>query len=400
MQKKIRKWLLEEGLKVSEVVDQRTRFKWVTSGAEYQGIHVLQWKREKDSISVMARIKIPDLYLERMKSMKWRQRNKFFEYLSTFLISKEIYRHWIKSGADVVGIQIWKDIYYDGIKKESFFTLIRQIHFASTFILFSLDINFGLTKLTYTTSNPELLIAARKAIKEKKVLVILQDVEDGEITRIGYYVDDELNPLDDKKAKWIERDEIELSDIEEEKAIAKTPLIGADLELTVELPKIGKTTERIFLIHLIPQNLRFRNIFRETKEHKLTSFVIQLEAFITKGTTSNWKEIIRCDCSHGFVHYDLYYSNGKKEKIKVLEIANLESGITYALDDLKKNLSRWLIDLGYTELNNKLPNWTNLSRDLEDAKRFLLDLIKSPEKASKIQSIFLYKALEGEIQQL
>ncbi|MEZ4908585.1 MAG: hypothetical protein R2771_13315 [Saprospiraceae bacterium] len=61
--------------------------------------------------------------------------------------------------------------------------------------------------------------------------------------------------------------------------------------------------------------------------------VIQYETLIDE----TWRGIVRYDCAHGFLHRDVIYPNGTKEK-QVLVFDNLEVALIYAEQDFK---DRW-----------------------------------------------------------
>jgi len=136
--------------------------------------------------------------------------------------------------------------------------------------------------------------------------------------------------------------------------------------------------EKSFLVYLATDHLRFRNIFR-TINGGIISFVVQLEI---EAQPATWKAVVRNDCEHGFCHRDLIYSDGHKEKIKM--VADKESAVVVGIDDLKENFKDHLQKLGYQGFLRKLPNYIEIERDLEQAKQFLLRLIRHPEKIDEI----------------
>uniref|UniRef100_UPI0040562901 DUF7718 family protein n=1 Tax=Candidatus Electrothrix sp. TaxID=2170559 RepID=UPI0040562901 len=52
---------------------------------------------------------------------------------------------------------------------------------------------------------------------------------------------------------------------------------------------------------------------------------------------SQWFAVVRYDCSHGFLHRDVMFPGGKKEK-HPLDIPDLKTGLLYAEQDIK---DRW-----------------------------------------------------------
>lgn len=82
----------------------------------------------------------------------------------------------------------------------------------------------------------------------------------------------------------------------------------------------------------IDENDRLR-IRIGTEKGKVVNIMVQYEANIT-GT---WREIVRYDCAHGFLHRDVISPKGKTEK-QALSIANLNDALQYAEQDIK---DRW-----------------------------------------------------------
>ena len=71
----------------------------------------------------------------------------------------------------------------------------------------------------------------------------------------------------------------------------------------------------------------------KTDRGKVVDLVVQYETKFG----DDWKAVVRYDCAHGFFHRDLIFPDGEKEK-KALAIADLESGLRYAEQDIK---DRW-----------------------------------------------------------
>lgn len=61
--------------------------------------------------------------------------------------------------------------------------------------------------------------------------------------------------------------------------------------------------------------------------------VVQYESFIN----NKWTPIVRYDCAHGFLHRDVLYPDGQKEK-QAINITNLGDALNYAEQDIK---DRW-----------------------------------------------------------
>jgi hypothetical protein len=71
----------------------------------------------------------------------------------------------------------------------------------------------------------------------------------------------------------------------------------------------------------------------ETERGKVLDMVVQYEAKFEE----EWHPIVRYDCSHGFLHRDVMFPGGRREK-HPLDIPDLNSALLYAEQDIK---DRW-----------------------------------------------------------
>lgn len=90
-------------------------------------------------------------------------------------------------------------------------------------------------------------------------------------------------------------------------------------------------SNKSFIIDLTTED-RIRLRFT-TKEGKVRNFVVQYEIFLK----DEWREILRYDTTHGFLHMDVCHFKKKSDKIK-LDITDLNQALTYAIQDIK---ARW-----------------------------------------------------------
>jgi len=71
--------------------------------------------------------------------------------------------------------------------------------------------------------------------------------------------------------------------------------------------------------------------YHETVRSKVVKFMVQLEVKY-KG---RWKEVVRYDCAHGYVHRDSFTLRGKHMKDELY--LSFEDGLTLADDDIDDN---------------------------------------------------------------
>ncbi len=84
--------------------------------------------------------------------------------------------------------------------------------------------------------------------------------------------------------------------------------------------------------YVIPlgENARKRH-YHKTVKGNVIAFAVQLEVFVN----GEWREVIRYDSAHDFVHIDKYYLDGRKIK-KELNL-ELNEALTLADEDIKVN---------------------------------------------------------------
>jgi hypothetical protein len=88
-------------------------------------------------------------------------------------------------------------------------------------------------------------------------------------------------------------------------------------------------TEKQYLI-LLDVDARKRHRHR-VLNGKIVAFMVQLEILVE----GQWREVLRYDCEHDFVHKDFYNFQGQKRKVSIqLDYAE---ALTYADDDIDEN---------------------------------------------------------------
>jgi len=87
--------------------------------------------------------------------------------------------------------------------------------------------------------------------------------------------------------------------------------------------------EKEYLI-LIDSDARKRH-YHAIEGGKIVRFMVQLEILVDTA----WKEVVRYDCAHDYVHKDCYNIKGRSRKIRL----NLEyeNALTLADDDINDN---------------------------------------------------------------
>jgi hypothetical protein len=90
-----------------------------------------------------------------------------------------------------------------------------------------------------------------------------------------------------------------------------------------------KMSERSYLI-LLDADARKRH-HHVVSGGRIVTFMVQLEVRV-KGV---WKEVLRYDCEHDFVHKDCYNLQGQRRKTRIR--LDYEEAVTYADEDIDEN---------------------------------------------------------------
>ena len=83
-------------------------------------------------------------------------------------------------------------------------------------------------------------------------------------------------------------------------------------------------------------------MYVKTEKGIVVDLVIQLEQW----RRNQWIAVARYDCAHEQLHIDILHRDGTKEK-RFLGENNLNQATTKAIEDLKKNWTKYLRRIGY-----------------------------------------------------
>jgi hypothetical protein len=246
----------------------------------------------------------------------------------------------------------------------------------------------------YVVTGPGLVRVYQESLdKQKDIGLVLEHDGKGRIKRIGYRLKDKERAEFPKETNWFEKGEVEIlvNPIELEKGTGE---IGYELDVDIAFspPKRLDEKGRELLLYFPNGGTRFRNIIRFNK-NKILEFVVQLEINVKRSEVEEWRPAVRYDCAHGYIHKDLIYANGKREKVRV-ETQVLKDAITFVINDMKSNLEYWFKSLGYNKMSMTVFSWSTLDVDLEDAEKFLLSLIENPERIPQTSSVHRIVGIE------
>ena len=77
-----------------------------------------------------------------------------------------------------------------------------------------------------------------------------------------------------------------------------------------------------------------------THKGKVVSFVVQLEYNNGQG----WRQVVRFDNAHGFVHRDRYFANGPAEKHYFIAEQDLGKALDRANAEINEQWETWLAE--------------------------------------------------------
>jgi hypothetical protein len=244
----------------------------------------------------------------------------------------------------------------------------------------------------FSLKGPGLKKAVQDAVKNGNDIETVFDWDSsGTILRVGYREFKKGQPREKRgKIIWFKPGDIEVI---YKNHLVSRPVETVELEVEYTSPKNEIKEERESLIILQAEKtkkIRFRNIFRMTK-NTIKSFVVQLEVLISKENESEkWNAVIRFDCAHNYAHLDLIKINGDKLPKIPIQSTTLKEAIENAVEEMKKNYKKWFLELGYGSNYSTFFDELNLEDELETAKKYLLYLIEKPEVIQDISSRFLH----------
>ncbi|MFC2034217.1 hypothetical protein ACFLTT_02295 [Chloroflexota bacterium] len=236
----------------------------------------------------------------------------------------------------------------------------------------------------YDIKGPGLVKAIQAAVSAKKDIALVYDYDNtGYPLRVGYYFKEKgEQDLGNLEITWFTADEIQINAVKTAERDFKSAFL--DLEFTHP-----RRNERHFLLFLtLDKNTRIilRNLFRLDKK-SVAGFVMQIEIRIVEGSEEIWEPIIRYDQAHGFLHRDMINYDGHKTKHE-LGTQDVKEAITFAIEEIRRNLNQWLSQLGYKPIPDEVLAQPQFKKEMEKAKSKLLELYYNPDKLDGMQSTF------------
>ena len=79
-------------------------------------------------------------------------------------------------------------------------------------------------------------------------------------------------------------------------------------------------------------------VYFSTERGVIVRFVVKLE-YEKEGV---WREILRYDCFHGFVHKDLLSMSGEKKRVVKYQLLDPPAGLNSAIADCDENFTAYI----------------------------------------------------------
>ena len=124
IQAKIQNWFIEEGYKVSKVDNPKTYFTITAEHSTGMHIGVSQGLDSKDRLTIEGGVQVPD---DQFRQMPEKERLDFLWELRYDLITNDLIFAMLPNGQLPNKIVVLKNIWYDGLTKNSFMNAAQKV---------------------------------------------------------------------------------------------------------------------------------------------------------------------------------------------------------------------------------------------------------------------------------
>lgn len=152
--KKIQKWLLDEGFKISTLDDKNAFFNYLVEDKRSRTVNIYQNKNRMDRITIATRVVLTIEQKEALIKLGSKKMTRLFWEIRLGLIKMNV-------GFDSIneilneGIKFTTNIYYDGLTKDSFMIRMFDVRKALLYFRWMFDREFGEIE---PTSDPSFII--------------------------------------------------------------------------------------------------------------------------------------------------------------------------------------------------------------------------------------------------
>jgi len=143
--KKVREWLVEEGVYKDKVADGAADYHFV---AEFppnsrQFIDVIFPKNRDDMVIVAAGIKLSDEHYRSLMALSKERRDDILWEIRFKLLFLETGFQILPNASDPQVFQFTRELYFDGLNKNLFMDSLKQVHRCMLFIVWTMQRLFG-----------------------------------------------------------------------------------------------------------------------------------------------------------------------------------------------------------------------------------------------------------------
>lgn len=142
---KIRRWLSQEGLLEEALQDEDLQFHFAAVYPKGSGRHVsiLQPKDREDMIVVFSRIRLADAHRKALAQMPPPERERFLWRMRYDLLFQKSSFEMEPGGPELQSIHFTREIYYDGLSKNSLMEAIRENFKCELYVIWRFQEAFG-----------------------------------------------------------------------------------------------------------------------------------------------------------------------------------------------------------------------------------------------------------------
>lgn len=143
--RKVREWLVEEGIYKDKAIDEDTTYHFVVENPPRSGrlTHLVQPKAREDLLLIASAIDLSQEHYEALKAMPKPKREEILWDIRFQLLFRESEFQMVPSAEELKTIQFTRPIYFDGLTKDRLMGCLREDFKANLFIIWKMKQLFG-----------------------------------------------------------------------------------------------------------------------------------------------------------------------------------------------------------------------------------------------------------------
>ncbi len=145
VQKRIEKWLLDEGFSVWEFADDDSHFSYKANRDDLLPLSIFQPQNKNDSIIVVGDIRLSEESQKKLSAVSEEERKFMLYEFKMVLLSTECRWQLSPSPESWKAIRVSKSVFYDGLSKDRFFETVNVVTRAISSVILAFQWKFGVT---------------------------------------------------------------------------------------------------------------------------------------------------------------------------------------------------------------------------------------------------------------